>query len=242
VENANRTNRIFQEQKNTTTAAQRNTGQTAANQSQDRGHTTRRECDQRVTNSTNQRKVGQPTQNIVRKDITPAGKSISSPAPRPTVRQTTTAPDRHNNVDMSTIKCYKCGQYGHYASYHDKTGMHNMKTGVVVESTEEVSIDQHNGDDNQDSEGNLIGKQYESAEEGPTEFDEYAFKEESPSDDDQVQLRAMWRIHVVSENPIEIISNYESDYESQLDQFRCVIWSLAMNCVCEWDQEAKHTS
>jgi hypothetical protein len=111
--------------------------------------------------------------------------------------------------------------------------MRNMET-REAETAEEVLDNQLNGDDNHDSEGNLIGEQYESAEEGPTDFDEYAFEEEQSSEDEQIQLRAMRRVRVISDKPIEVVSGDELDnVEDQLVQLRNAVRILTVNCVRE---------
>ena len=85
-------------------------------------------------------------------------------------------------VDLSKVQCFKCKEYGHFASAHDKLGFRAMHAEEL--DSEDVIVEGENNapEVGSDPGSQISGDQYEGSEDSLEELDEYTLAEEFDED------------------------------------------------------------
>lgn len=147
------------------------------------------------------------------------GGSISS-APKTSITKDVNASQKGLDVrrDLSNVQCYKCKQFGHLASAHDKPGFRAMTVDVdegvmddEVEEEESNLPEEHEGDS-----GPIEGEQYDSSpNDDPSAYEEYELEEDFYDAEDTGDLTfasmRVYEMHEESEESTEDIELNEAD-------------------------------
>lgn len=159
------------------------------------------------------------TRDNANNDIAPTGGSASAAGQRqataPITRRTT-----ERTVDMSKIQCFKCKEFGHYASAHDRGELRAMDVETAVDEGETESSED-TGEGAPPEEEGLEGEQYNDVYED--ELEAYEMEDQFYDAEGDELTFAPMRVEDDDEDDIIAMDPSEVDQEESEDELHEVM-------------------